>query len=425
MLPKKVSPAEAVREIKSGQHIFVHSASATPGILLDALVQRAGELRDVRLFHIHTEGEAPQTNPAFQQAFHDYSFFIGANVRKAVQEGRGDYIPVLLSELPIAFREGVIQLDVALISVSPPDKYGYVTLGTSVDVSLAAVQSAKVVIAQVNKFLPRTSGDGVLHLRDLDFIVEHDEPLKEVNYPTGDAAELAIGRHLAELIPDGATLQMGIGGIPNAVLANLQHHKDIGIHTEMFSDGLIPLLESGVVNNSKKKVLQGRTVTSFLIGTQRLYDYVDDNPAIVMKDMQWVNDPIIIARNPKVVAINSAIEVDLTGQVCADSIGYNMYSGVGGQLDFMLGAAHSAGGMPVIAMSARTQKGISKITPALKEGAGVTTTRAQMHWMATEFGAVDLFGKSLRERAKALISIAHPEDREMLERAAASRWKWL
>lgn len=413
---------EAVRLVASGDNVFIQGAAATPQALTDALAQRAAELRGVRLFHIHTEGHAPLVKPEHRDAFFDYSFFIGENVRQAVQENRADYIPVLLSELPDVFRMGVVPLDVALVSVSPPDQHGFVSLGVSVDVALAAVTSAKKVIGQINRFMPRTNGDGVLHVRDFTALVQHDQPL-----PTGSAtppseAEQAVGKHLAALIPDGATLQMGIGALPNAVLANLTHHKDLGVHTEMFSDGLVPLIESGVVNNHKKVVLPGRTVTSFLMGSQQLYDFVDNNPAIVMKDMSWVNAPTVIARNPKVVAINSALEIDLTGQVCADSLGTKMYSGVGGQADFMLGAAHSQGGFPVIAICARTPRGLPKISPTLRPGAGVTTTRAQVHWVVTEFGAVNLRGKSLSERARLLISIAHPDDREALARAAYERW---
>ncbi len=421
-MTQTATSVEALKAVRSGDRVFVHGAAATPQALLAALADRAGELRDVRLFHIHTEGEAAWAEARFRGVFYDSSFFIGENLRRAVQENRADYIPVLLSELPGLFREKTVPLDVALVSVSPPDRHGFVSLGTSVDVAVAAVRSARTVIAQVNVNMPRTSGDGILHLRDLHFLVESDQPLPE-NRPTEPTVEeTAIGNHLAALIPDGATLQIGIGSLPNAILRSLGGHKNLGVHTEMFSDGLLPLLESGAVDNSKKAVLPGRTVASFAMGTRRLYDFLDDNHAVVMKEMDWVNAPTVIARNPKVVAINSAIEIDLTGQVCADSIGTRMFSGVGGQADFMLGAAHSAGGFPVIAMCSRTAKGIPKFSPTLRPGAGVTTTRAQVHWVVTEHGAVNLRGKSLHERSKLLTSIAHPADREALERAAFERW---
>lgn len=381
----------------------------------------AADLQFVRLYHLHLNGSFPLTGEEFKGIFADNSFFMGDNVRKAVREKRADYIPVALGELPLLLRKRVVPLDVALVSVSAPDKHGFVSLGTSVDVALAAVQSAKIVIGQVNNHLPRTHGDGVLHLRDFNYIVEQDVPLPAKAYPDPSPEEMEIGRHVAALIPDGATLQMGIGSMPNAVLNCLTGHKNLGVHTEMFSDGLLPLLDSGVVNNRFKKVLPGRTVTSFVVGSQKLYDYVDDNLALVFKDISWVNDPVIISRNPKVVAINSALEVDLSGQVCADSIGTQMFSGVGGQMDFMLGAAHSQDGIPIIAMCSRTSKGVSKIAATLRLGAGVTVTRSQAHWIVTEYGAVDLYGKNLGERAKALISIAHPDDREALEKAWRER----
>lgn len=415
MKSPKVITADAITQfINSGDHVFIQGGAAAPQALIGGLAKIAGK-KDVKLYHLHLNGLFPLADETFRGIFSDNSFFMGENVRQAVQEHRADYIPVSLAELPILLRKRVVPLDVALVSVSLPDKHGFVSLGTSVDISLAAVQSAKIVIAQVNKYMPRTFGDGVLHLRDLDYIVEADIPVPEAGYPDPSPEEMAIGKLVAGLVPDGATLQMGIGSMPNAVLSCLTGHKDLGVHTEMFSDGLLPLLDSGVVNNRFKKVLPGRTVTSFAVGSQNLYQYADDNLALIFKEISWVNDPVIIARNPRVVAINSAIEVDLTGQVCADSIGRRMLSGVGGQMDFMLGAAHSQHGIPIIAMCSRTNKGVSKIAPTLRLGAGVTVTRAQAHWIVTEYGAVDLYGKNLGERARLLISIAHPDDRQMLE----------
>ena len=417
-----VSAQQALSAIHSDDYIFIHSVAAAPHHLIDALVARSAELHNVHLYHLHTEGSAPYVQPQYEGIFELHSFFVGANVRQATWEGRADYIPVFLSEIPDMIRQKVVPINVALITVSPPDKNGYVSLGTSVDATLAAVQTAKLVIAQANKYMPRTFGDSTLHIRDIDFLVEYDEPLPAVKIENITEVENQIGHYVAGLVPDGATLQMGIGSIPNAVLKNLSNHKHLGIHTEMFSDGLLPLLESGVVDNSKKKLLRGRTVATFLMGSEKLYDFVDDNPSIQMKTVDYVNNMRNIAKNPKVVGINSAIEIDLTGQVCADSIGMQIYSGVGGQIDFMRGAAMSEGGKPIIALSSRTPKGIPKIVPALKIGAGVVSTRANVHYVISEYGVAYLYGKSLKQRAKALIDIAHPDDREMLEKAAFARW---
>ena len=421
-MSKIVTAQEAIAHIDSGSHIFIHSVAAAPHHLIDALMNRVSELSDIHLYHLHTEGAAPYVEPQHVNTFRLHSFFIGANVRKATQEGRADYIPVFLSEIPVLIRQRIIPINVALISVSKPDKNGYVSLGTSVDATFAAVQMADLVIAQVNRFMPRTFGDATLHTKDINYLVEHDAPLPIMSYEPPSEIEKKIGHFIAELVPDEATLQMGIGSIPNAVLSNLMNHKNLGIHSEMFSDGLLPLLENGAVNNQMKKILRGRTVATFVVGTQKMYDFLDDNPGVVMREVDFVNDPDIIGQNPKVVAINSAIEIDLTGQVCSDSIGTRMYSGVGGQIDFLTGASKSAGGIPVIALSARTLKGVPKIVPTLKVGAGVVSTRANMHHIATEYGTVNLYGKSLKERAKALISIAHPDDREALERAAFERF---
>jgi 4-hydroxybutyrate CoA-transferase len=422
---KVVSAEQAVKVIRSGDHFFVQSVAAAPQTLIGALTDRAVELRDVEIYHLHTEGAAPYAEPRYVESFHTNSFFIGANVRRAIALGEADFIPCFLSEVPLLMRRGIIQIDVALIHVSPPDRHGYCSLGTSVDVSLAGVQMAKTVIAQVNPKMPRTHGDGLLHVGEIDYAVEVDDEIPELPLAQPTPEEIAIGRYCAELVEDGATLQMGIGAIPNAVLLALTDHRDLGVHTEMFSDGLIPLLESGVVNGRRKKIHPKKVVASFTMGTRKLYDFIDDNPEVAMLDVAYVNDPAVIRRNPKVTAINSAIEVDLTGQVCADSIGSRMYSGVGGQIDFIRGASLSEGGKPIIALPSTTAKGESKIVPFLKQGAGVVTTRANLHWVVTEYGAVNLFGKTLRQRAIELISVAHPDHREELARSAYERFKVL
>mgnify|MGYP001953215385 FL=1 len=348
--------------------------------------------------------------------------FVGGNVRTFVNTYMGDYIPVFLSEIPWLFADEYLPLDVAFVQVSPPDKHGYCSLGVSVDVALPAIRTAKKIVAQINPQVPRTHGTGIVHVDEIAFATEVNRPI-HAHLPTEPSeVEHEIGRHVASLIDDGATLQMGIGNIPNAVLSNLANHKNLGIHTEMFSDGVLPLLESGVINGKEKAVKRGKIVSCFAVGSQKLYDFIDDNPICDFRDSGYTNDTARIRRNPKATAINSAIEIDLTGQVCADTIGGYQFSGVGGQMDFMRGASLSKGGKPIIAMSATTKKGVSKITPFLKQGAGVTTTRAHMHYVATEYGVVNLFGKNLQQRAKALISIAHPDHREELEKAAYERF---
>jgi 4-hydroxybutyrate CoA-transferase len=416
------SAADAVRLVQSGHRVFVHGAAATPQALLRALADRAPELRNVELISLHTEGEHPCAVPGVADSFHINALFVGANTRVAVARGDADYIPAFLSEMPALFRERVLPLDVALVHVSPPDQHGYCSLGVSVDIALAAVESAAVVIAQVNPRMPRTHGDGLVHHSAFTAAVGVDEALPEHAAKALGPIEQAIGRHCAGLIEDGATLQMGIGAIPDAVLAMLGDHKDLGVHTEMFSDGILPLVQKGVITGRHKAILPSRIVAGFVMGTKQVYDFLDDNPQVAMLDIAFVNDPDVIKQNPKVAAINSAIEVDLTGQVCADSIGARMWSGVGGQMDFLRGAALSAGGKPVIALPSRTGKGISRIVPTLQPGAGVVTTRAHVHWVVTEHGAVDLRGQNLRQRARALISIAHPDDREALQRAAFERF---
>lgn len=417
-----VPAADAVGLVRSGHRVFVHAGAATPRVLLRALAARAGELRSVELVHLHTEGDHPCVQPGTTDSFHVNALFVGANVRDAVERGDADYVPAFLSEMPALFRQKVLPLDVALVHVSPPDKHGYCSLGVSVDIARAAIDSADVVIAQVNPRMPRTHGDGLVHHSRFAAAVAADEPIPEhVPGELGDV-ERAIGRHCAALIDDGATMQMGIGSIPDAVLASLLGHKDLGVHTEMFSDGVLELVKRGVITGRQKKIHPGKLVAGFAMGTRKLYDFLDDNPQVAMLDISYVNDPSVIRRNPKVVAINSAVEIDLTGQVCADSIGTKMWSGVGGQMDFFRGASLSPGGKPVVALPSQTGKGISRIVPLLKPGAGVVTTRAHVHWVVTEFGAVDLRGKNLRQRAKALISIAHPDHREALERAARERF---
>jgi acyl-CoA hydrolase len=360
-----------------------------------------------------------------EKSFHTNCFFIGANVRKAVEEGRGSYIPVFLSEVPYLIRKEIVRIDVSLITVSPPDKHGFCSLGTSVDATRSAIEMSEIVIAQVNHYMPRTHGDAQIHIGKLNFIIEHDEPLVEHGPPVIDELTRKVGIHVASLIDDGATLQMGIGAIPNAVLGQLKMHKDLGIHTEMFSDGIIPLVESGVITGKYKVKYPGRVVATFVMGTKKLYDFVDDNPLMALLECSYVNDTKIIRQNPRVTAINSAIEIDLTGQVCADSIGSRMYSGVGGQMDFIRGASLSQGGKAIIALPSITSRGETRIVPQLKDGAGVVTTRAHVHYVVTENGIAHLYGKTLKERAKELITISHPDHQEGLDRVFHERFKSL
>jgi len=418
MLKSPVSAEEAVKTIVSGDRVYIHSIAAAPLRLIEAMTNRADELHDVEIVHLHTEGPAPYTNPEYKNSFRVNVLFVGSNVRQSINEGRGDYIPVFLSETPNLFRRKILPLDVALIQVSPPDKHGFCSLGISVDATWAALQSAKHVVAQVNPNMPRTHGDGVIHVREIDAMVEVNDPILELKLKPLTDTERAIGRHIAPLIEDGATLQMGIGAIPNAVLSELTNHKHLGIHSEMISDGIIDLIEQGVIDGTQKQVHPKKVIATFALGTKRLYDFIDDNPQIILREASYVNDTAIIRVNPKVTAINSAIEVDLTGQVCADSIGSHMYSGVGGQMDFMRGASLSEGGKPIIALPSITRKGESKIVTFLREGAGVVTTRAHVHYVVTEYGIAELYGKNLRQRASALINIAHPDHREQLTEAA-------
>ncbi|MDR1756257.1 MAG: 4-hydroxybutyrate CoA-transferase [Culturomica sp.] len=421
---KTVSFEEAVQVVKSGNRVHLHSVACAPQGLIQAMCARgrAGELKNVKVQHLHTEGSAPYAEQEFEGIFQLESFFVGGNVRKPTQEGWADYIPVHLSETQKLVRSGVTPVDVVMIQVCPPDKHGYVSMGTSVDTTLAAVQTAKTVIAVINPNVPRAWGDAMIKLSDIDIFCEDNTPLIEAHQAHLSEQDIKIGQHCAALIEDGATLQMGIGAIPNAVLSQLGNHKNLGIHTEMFADGVLPLYYKGVVNNLNKKFDKGKLVSTFLMGSKEVYDFIDDNPAVAMMDVGYTNDPFIIAQQPKMTAINSALSIDITGQVNADSIGCKFYSGSGGQLDFIRGAAASPGGKPIIAMPAVTAKGVSKITPTLLNGAGVVTTRFDVHYVVTEFGAVDLYGKTLQERAKAIISIAHPDHRAELDKAAFERF---
>lgn len=416
------SPEKAVEVIKTGNRVFFQGAAMTPNELIDALCNRHKEIKDIEIVSIHTEGEARYTQAPCNESFTLNSLFVGGNVRKFVNGYKGDYVPIFLSEICLLFRRNILPLDVAFIQVSPPDKHGYCSLGVSVDVTLPAIEMAKKVVAQINPQVPRTHGDGIIHINQIDFAIEVDRPIHEHEPLEISRIDHQIGNHVASLIDDGATLQMGIGNIPNAVLSNLGNHKRLGIHTEMFSDGVLPLIEKGVITGEEKAVKQGKIVSCFAVGSRKLYDFIDDNPVCDFREAAYTNDTARIRRNPKVTAINSAIEIDLTGQVCADTIGSRQFSGVGGQMDFIRGASLSKGGKPIFAMSSETNKGVSKIVPFLKEGAGVTTTRAHVHYIATEYGVVNLYGKNLKQRAHALISIAHPNHREYLEKEANKRF---
>ena len=414
---KYVSAEEAVEVVKSGDRVYVQAAAATPTILTKALSNRASELKNVEICHLHTEGEAPYANPDLAESFHVNSFFIGKNVRHTLQAGNGSYTPVFLSELPNLFRKNVLPLDVVFIHVSSPDKHGYCSLGVSVEATVAAIENAKTVVAQVNPQMPRTFGDGILHISEIDFLVEVDMPIYSHGTELFTPEEEQIGQYVASLIDDRSTLQMGIGSIPNAALSKLNHHKDLGLHTEMFSDGVIDLIEKNVITCNYKGVSKGRVLATFLMGSKRLYDFVDDNAFIELKESSTVNDTALIRRNPKMVAINSAIEVDLTVQVCADSIGAKMYSGVGGQMDFIRGASLSAGGKAIIALPSQTKRGESRIVPFLKQAAGVVTTRSHVQYIITEYGIANLYGKTLKQRAKELVRIAHPNHQEWIEKS--------
>ena len=418
-----VSADEAVRGVRSGDHIHLSSVASVPHILIQALCRRAdaGEVEDLHFHHFHTEGPAPYSEPRYDGIFFDQGFFVGPNVRANVNAGYADYLPVHLGESQKLYRSGALRCDVAMVQVSLPDENGMVSLGTSVDCSLAAIESTKHAIGVVNPNVPFAYGD-LVSLDAFEFLVQDDTPLVTKDFAEPTPTEVLIGKNCAELVPDGACIQMGIGALPNALAAQLKDHRDLGVHTEMFADGILRLIRSGVVNGANKKIDRGQVVASFLLGSQDVYSFIDHNPAVAMRDIKYTNDPWIIAQNPLMMAINSATEVDLTGQISADSIGTRIFSGTGGQLDFVKGATMSEGGKSVTAFASRTNKGKNKIVSHLNPGAGVVTPRADAHWIVTEYGAVDLYGKSLQERARLLISIAHPDDREALEREAFERF---
>lgn len=421
--PVYVTADEAVSHIPSGSRIHLSSVASVPHCLIQALCRRAdaGDVRDLHFHHFHTEGPAPYSEQRYEGIFFDQGFFLGPNVRANVNAGYADYLPVHLGESAKLYREGHIKLNAALVNISLPDKNGKVSLGTSVDCSVAAIETADLVIGVVNPNVPFSFG-ALVSLDAFDYLVKDDTPLVTAAFAEPSPVEMVIGRNCAALVEDGDCIQMGIGALPNALASQLSGHKDLGLHTEMFADGLLRLIKSGVINGACKKIDTGKVVASFLLGSQELYSFIDRNTAVEMKDIAYTNNPAVIASNPHMKAINSATEVDLTGQISADSIGTRIFSGTGGQLDFVKGATMSEGGKSITAFASRTKKGQSKIVPVLNPGAGVVTPRADAHWIVTEYGAVDLYGKSLQERARLLISIAHPDDREMLDRAAFERF---
>lgn len=422
--PRYMTAEEAVKLIENGDHVFIQGSTSTPEVLCRALADRGNELRNVTLYSAFAvcKGEAPYCRKEYLNAFNVESFFVSNGVRRWIQEGYGSTIPRFLGEVPALMRDGTCRVDVALLNCSMPNEKGFVSFGVSADLATAAAECADRVIAQINPHMPFSYGDPVMHINDLTAAVIVDDPLVEVPTATPTDDEIKIGNYIAKYIPDGATLQIGVGGIPNAVIRALCDHKHLGLHTEAMTDGVLPLLEKGIIDNSEKKVLPGKSVASLALGSRRLYDYMDGNPDIIFKDVAWTNNPYVIAQNPKVVSINSCLEVDLTGQICADSIGTKIFSGIGGQHDFVYGSQLSDGGVSFLAMLSKTAKGLNKIKPVLTEGAGVVTTRFQTNYIVTEYGAVDLRGKDLAQRAKLLISISAPEYREELERAATARF---
>ncbi len=422
--PVYITPSEAVSYIKSGDQLFFGSLASVPMVLVDALIERARrkEIKDITIRHLKADGHADYASSEFAGVFSLETFFVGDNTRPHVHSGNADYIPVALSQIGELFRSNLLQCDVALIQVSPPDNNGMVSLGPNVDINLDAIDCAKLVIAVVNKYVPHTQGDALLPIAKLDLVVQHDTPMQTSPPSPLSEIDLAIGRHCAELVKDGDCLQLGIGGIPNAVLSALNGHKNLGIHSEMLSDGVLQLVESGVINGSRKQIDREQLIVSFLSGSQHLYDFAHGNSIVQMRPTSYTNDPFVIAKNDNMVSINSALQIDLTGQVSADSLGTKIYSGVGGQLDFIYGAARSKGGRAIIAISSTTPKGLSKISDILTPGSGVVTPRSMIHYFITEYGAVELFSKSLQHRARAIINIAHPDHREMLEKKAFERF---
>lgn len=419
-----VSASEAVKLIKSHDKVYVQGSTSVPEVLLKAMADRAPELKGVEVYSAFqvTAGASPYAVEALKESFYTYSLFVSSSTRAAINGGYGEAIPAFLGEIPGLLRKRIIDLDVVLMNVSEPDENGYCSYGVSADVTVSAHETARIAIAQVNSQMPYSHGDALVHIDSFAACVKVDEPLVVLPTVEPDEKEAKIGQYIAEIIPDGATLQIGVGGIPNAVLAGLGNHKNLGLHTEAMTDGVVPLIEKGIINNSQKKILPGKCLASLALGSQRLYDFMDNNPDVIIRDVAWTNDPAIIRQNPKVMAVNSCIEVDLTGQICADSIGTRLFSSVGGQHDFMYGGSLSEGGRTFIAITSMTEKGKSKINPILAPGAGVVTTRFQTQYVVTEYGAADLQGQGMAERARRLINIAHPSVREELEKAAFERF---
>lgn len=424
---RKLVPAdEAVKCVRSGDGVYLHGNAGVPRTLVDALTARAPELKDVRIYQLITLGAAPYAEPECAGSFYVHAMFIGHNVRRAVREGRADYTPVFFSEMPRLFYERTLPVDVVMVQVAPPDEYGNMSFGLALDCTPAAMKNARVIIAEINRQTPRTIGSHCLNVADAHFIVEADYRLPELAPEEPTDVELAIGRNVADLVEDGATIQMGIGAIPDAVLRSLTNKKDLGVHSEMVSDGIVDLVKSGVINNSKKTVLPGKIAVSFMFGSHKLYDFMDNNPVFEFHPTEFINDPFVIAQNHKMTAINSALQVDLTGQVCADSLGHDMYSGCGGQVDFVRGSRRSAGGKAIIALpSTARDNTLSRITATLVPGSGVVTSRADVDFVVTEYGVAQLHGKNMKDRVTALIAIAHPNFRDQLQREASERYSWL
>jgi len=422
---KLTTADEAVKKIKSGDNIVIQPGCAVPLELVRAMVSRKDELENVTIYHILIVGELPYVNPGMEKHFKHKAFFTGANVRKAVQEGRAEFIPIFLSEVPLLFKRGIISVDVALLNVSPPDEHGFCSYGVDVGTIKTAAEKAKIIIAQINSEMPRSLGDSFIHINKINYIVEHNEAIQELPQVDPNASDEMlkiydqIGRNVANLIEDGSTLQMGIGAIPDSVMRYLKDRKNLGIHTEMFSDGIIKLVEEGIINGEEKTIHRGKIIAGFVLGTRKLFNFINNNPIIEFHPQEYVNDPFVIAQNKRMIAINSAIEIDMTGQVCADSIGTKIFSGIGGQVDFIRGAAHSEGGKPIIALPSITKDGeVTRIVPQLRPGAGVVTSRGDVHYVVTEYGVAQLFGKSLKERARELIRIAHPKFHDELTKYA-------